>query len=176
MTVRLRGHHLLCLLTYKGKGYGPAFVANLDRIAARLTAGEEVLLVDGPDDVCAPLRGGGAGGEDAPHCGLERIRGRDRRALEAISALLNRRLGPGERLTLDRRTSAGLRRAFRAGEIRTACAGCEWANFCSSIAEAAFAGTRLHGRQGAVRPAWASSQPRKAAIVGSSARSSRQTT
>ena len=32
MTVRLRSRHLLCLLTYKGEGYRPAFV-NLDRIA-----------------------------------------------------------------------------------------------------------------------------------------------
>ena len=55
MTVRLRGHHLLCLLAYKGEGYSPAFIANLDRIAARLTAGEDAVLVDGPDDICAPL-------------------------------------------------------------------------------------------------------------------------
>lgn len=143
MTVRLRGHHLLCLLTYKGKGYSPAFVANLDQVADRLTAGEEVLLVEGPDDVCAPLcRDGGS--EDDPHCGLDRVRDRDRQALEAISALLNRSLRPGERLTLDRRTSGRLRQAFGSGEIRPACAGCDWADFCTSIAEAGFAGTYLH--------------------------------
>ena len=27
MTVRLRAHHLLCMLTYVGKGYSPAFCA-----------------------------------------------------------------------------------------------------------------------------------------------------
>ena len=26
MTIRLRAHHLLCLLTYAGKGYSPAFI------------------------------------------------------------------------------------------------------------------------------------------------------
>ena len=36
MTVRLRAHHLLCLLTYVGKGYSPAFTANYDAIAGRL--------------------------------------------------------------------------------------------------------------------------------------------
>ncbi len=144
MTVRLRGHHLLCLLTYKGKGYSPAFVANLDQVTERLTAGEEVLLVEGPDDVCAPLCQDGGGSEDEPHCGLDRVRDRDRQALDAISALLNRPLRPGERLTLDRRTSARLRQAFRSGEIRPACAGCDWSDFCTSIAETGFADTYLH--------------------------------
>ncbi len=55
MTVRLRGHHLLCMLTFVGKGYSPAFVENYDRIAGRLSEGEDILLVDGPDDICAPL-------------------------------------------------------------------------------------------------------------------------
>ncbi len=54
MTVELRPHHLLCMLTYVGKGYSPAFCANYDAVLARLSAGEEILLVDGPDSVCAP--------------------------------------------------------------------------------------------------------------------------
>jgi hypothetical protein len=55
MTVRLRGHHLLCLLTFVGKGYTPAFTANYRRIVARLNEGAAVELVDGPDDICAPM-------------------------------------------------------------------------------------------------------------------------
>ncbi len=55
MTVRLRAHHLLCMLTYVGKGYSPAFVENYEVIAARLSAGEEIELVAGPDDICGPL-------------------------------------------------------------------------------------------------------------------------
>ena len=38
MTVRLRAHHLLCMLTYVGKGYTAAFTANYDRIVERLNA------------------------------------------------------------------------------------------------------------------------------------------
>ncbi len=38
--VRLRAHHLLCLLTYVGKGYSEAFVRRADALAARLSAGE----------------------------------------------------------------------------------------------------------------------------------------
>ncbi len=45
MTVRLRTHHLLCLLTYVGRGYSPAFVENMDQVAARLSEGREGILV-----------------------------------------------------------------------------------------------------------------------------------
>ena len=55
MTIHLRPHHLLCLLTYVGKGYGDAFIRNYDRIAQRLSMGEAIMVVDGPDDICAPL-------------------------------------------------------------------------------------------------------------------------
>ena len=55
MTIRLRAHHLLCLLTWAGKGYSPAFTAGFTVIATRIAAGEAVVLVDGPDDVCAPM-------------------------------------------------------------------------------------------------------------------------
>ena len=142
MTVRLRGHHLLCLLTYKGEGYGPAFVANLDRIAARLTAGEDAVLVAGPDDICAPLTLAG----DAPHCDLARVGERDRRALAAVATLLGRRLGPGDRIALDPATVGHLRQAFTTGSIRSACAGCGWDSLCTSTAGGArFADARLHG-------------------------------
>src|SRR4051794_14584578 len=57
MTVRLRPHHLLCLLTYVGEGYSPDFVDNLDYVSRKLLQGEDVLLVDGPDDICAPVLG-----------------------------------------------------------------------------------------------------------------------
>lgn len=51
---RLRGHHLLCLLGYRGVGYSLEYVANMIRLHQTLrTAPEtEVLLVAGPDDLC----------------------------------------------------------------------------------------------------------------------------
>lgn len=145
MTVRLRGHHLLCILTYKGEGYSPAFVANLDRIAARLAAGEDALLVDGPDDVCAPLLAPPSVGDTGPHCAFDRVHERDRQALEAVSALLSRTLVPGKRLTLEPETARRMRNAFETGEIRAACVGCEWSKLCTSIADARFAATLLLG-------------------------------
>jgi hypothetical protein len=55
MTVRLRGHHLLCLLGYRGMGYSPEYVANMTAVHERLRREPQtpVALVDGPDDLCA---------------------------------------------------------------------------------------------------------------------------
>jgi len=41
VTIRLRAHHLLCILTYVGKGYTPGFTVNYDRVARRMSDGEE---------------------------------------------------------------------------------------------------------------------------------------
>ncbi|MBL8707623.1 MAG: DUF1284 domain-containing protein [Rhodospirillaceae bacterium] len=138
MTVRLRAHHLLCMLSYAGKGYSAAFTENFDRICARLGRGEDVELVEGPDDVCAPLLCTG----DA-HCHDESVVARDRAALAAIGELMRQPLGAGQHLRLDAPRLAALRNSFRQGAIRAACTGCEWHDLCSDIAAGGFPDIRL---------------------------------
>jgi hypothetical protein len=55
MEIRLRGHHLLCLLGYQGMGYSADFTANMTRIYETLQEQPETLvtLIEGPDDLCA---------------------------------------------------------------------------------------------------------------------------
>ena len=86
MTIRLRPHHLLCLLTYSGKGYSAAFTANYDVIAGRISQGEDVLIVEGPDDICAPLLG-----DSEPHCWRDSVTERDRLAARDLRELLETR-------------------------------------------------------------------------------------
>ncbi|WP_454683596.1 DUF1284 domain-containing protein [Ancylobacter moscoviensis] len=140
MTIRLRAHHLLCLLTFIGKGYTPAFTANYRRIVARLNAGEAVELVEGPDDICAPMLG-----EPGHHCRNTSVRERDMQALADVAALLGRPLAADESFTLDPARVAALRAAFAARVIRTACQGCQWSGLCTDIAAGGFAGVRLRG-------------------------------
>ncbi|MFO1104891.1 MAG: DUF1284 domain-containing protein [Amaricoccus sp.] len=135
--VRLRGHHLLCLLSYVGKGYDPDFVANLDRIADRIAGGAPVVLVQGPDDICAPLAA-----DPAAHCHRVQVAMRDRRAAADVGAVLRRPLRPGARLAFMARLAA-MRRAFATGRSRTACAGCPWHALCTSVARGGFAGARV---------------------------------
>ena len=141
MTIALRAHHLLCMLTYVGKGYSAAFVHNFDGVVSRLASGEEVLVVEGPDAICAPL----CASEGAcAHCHGAQARARDERAAQELAPLLVGGLpGAGSRLQLDGGLLARLRAQYASGHVRGACTGCEWAEACSGIAAAGYEGVRL---------------------------------
>ncbi|CDX12950.1 conserved hypothetical protein [Mesorhizobium plurifarium] len=138
MTVRLRAHHLLCLLTYVGKGYSPAFTANYDQVVKRLGEGEAVVIVSGPDDICAPLIG-----EPEPHCLRQSAAERDGFAARDVGALLDRPIQDGDRFVLDASSLSGMRKAFSAGLTRQACSGCEWSGLCDAVAAGGFRDTCL---------------------------------
>jgi hypothetical protein len=137
--VRLRGHHLLCVLTYLGRGYSPSFIAGLSAIAGRLAAGAPVEIVAGPDDVCAPL----IAEEAEPHCLGPDPAERDDRALADIGALLGVPLAPGAGIATLVPHLDALRSAFADDRVRAACRGCSWQAVCSDIAASGFAGTHL---------------------------------
>ncbi|SUB00262.1 Protein of uncharacterised function (DUF1284) [Pannonibacter phragmitetus] len=138
MTIRLRGHHLLCMLTFVGEGYSPRFVANYAKVIRRMRAGEPVLIVQGPDDICAPLLD-----TDAPHCHRDSVLERDRLALESAGSLLGRLLEAGSELIVDEAMLNRMQDGFASGELRPACNGCEWSGLCDKVAEAGFEGTRF---------------------------------
>lgn len=138
MTIRLRAHHLLCMLTYVGKGYSPAFVANYDAISRRLAAGEEIELVGGPDDICAPL----LGDVDA-HCHRESVIARDAAARRAVAEEFAVSLEAGRLMVLTAPMLARLRQQFAAGTLRRACAGCEWRGLCDRVAAEGYPDARL---------------------------------
>lgn len=138
MTVLLRPHHLLCILTHVGRGYSPAFTANMRAIIERIGAKEDIEIVEGPDDICAPLLG-----KRFVHCGRESVAARDRAALNDIAKLLPVLVRPGTRMMLDKMSIQTLRGEFAAMRVRSACKGCTWSSLCSSIADAQYAGTYL---------------------------------
>ncbi|MCW0000371.1 DUF1284 domain-containing protein [Pararhizobium sp. YC-54] len=135
MTIRLRPHHLLCMLTFVGRGYTQAFTENYIRIAARLSAGEDILVVEGPDDVCAPMLG-----EADHHCLCDSVTERDLKAWQAVEALLKVPAGPGASIRPDTDFLKRMREAFSAGSIREGCARCEWSPLCTGIAASGFDG------------------------------------
>lgn len=137
MTIRLRPHHLLCLLTYVGKGYTPSFTVNYDLIAVRLSQGEDIELVQGPDDVCAPLLL-----ESEPHCRRDSVSERDRKATIDL-ADLGISVEGAMNFKLDADLLAQMRLSFARGITRSACAGCQWNDLCSSVAAGNFNGTRI---------------------------------
>ena len=140
--IRLRPHHLLCMLTYKGEGYSPEFIANCDWLIRQFAAGNEpVEIVSGPDDICAPLIAGG----DC-HCFNESVLERDQKAAQQLSSLLGEPVVPGAVLELTGARLGMLRSAFRNGDIRAACEECPWKELCDGIAGGGFAGTKLSAK------------------------------
>lgn len=135
MTVRLRPHHLLCMLTFVGKGYTADFTENYVRIAARLSAGEDILVVEGPDDICAPMLG-----EPDMHCLTESVTDRDAKASAAVEALLGMAAGSGASIRPDADFLRRMREAFGKDTIRDACQRCEWSPLCTGIAASGFDG------------------------------------
>jgi len=139
VTIRLRPHHLLCMLTFAGKGYSPDFIANFERITARIASGNQTIEITfAPDDICAPLL------TDAScHCRDASVSERDTLAAESLAQLLQQPIESGTQITLTAATLDRLRQAFRAGTIRRACHGCQWVPLCDGIAASNFIDTRL---------------------------------
>jgi hypothetical protein len=131
MTIRLRGHHLLCMLTYQGEGYSPAFTANFDAVVKRIALGEAIEVIEGPDDICSCLL---LEKPDA-HCLNESVIARDALALDQIK---NEGLNSQTGLKLTAQHLAKLRTAFANNSIRAACEGCEWHGLCTGIAAGGF--------------------------------------
>jgi hypothetical protein len=122
--VRLRGHHILCLLGFRGLGYSPEFVENMTRVHARVFShGAVVEIALGQDDICAlcPRR-------DESRCrdGQSDINAKDSKVFDLLM------LVPGERLSseeLYRRVASSLTIEDHA----RICGKCKWASlgYCS---------------------------------------------
>lgn len=134
MTVKLRPHHVLCMLGYAGRGYNEAFTHCFDGIVAHVRAGEAVELTDGTDDLCATLAC-----DASRHCDRAVARRRDARAWRDIAALFRLDQDGPRRLVLTDDKLALLRARFEDGSLRSACAACPWHDACSAEAATGFA-------------------------------------
>ena len=123
---RLRGHHLICLHFFHGKGYSPEFVVNMMHTLERLDEGRGI-VVEGRDDVCSacPSRFDEAKCillSETHHSGG--IRELDRIALE----LLDMQVGDEFDFNEVRRKVRPILAEWR----ETACAGCDWEPTCTA--------------------------------------------
>jgi hypothetical protein len=121
-SVRVRGHHLVCLHFYRGEGYDDRFVENLAMVLQRLGDGPAV-VVAGADDVCAACAG--------LRAGLCTFRPDMEAEIRRLDSLAVRLLGveTGQEVCF-----AALRESLPdvLGEWRAqACAECDWKAICS---------------------------------------------
>jgi hypothetical protein len=126
------------MLTYVGKGYTPGFTVNYDRVARRLNGGEEIEIVSGPDDICAPLLG-----DETAHCFKKGVSERDIKALMSVTEWLGLTLQIGSRVVPDEAFIEMLRAGFKREPLRSACSGCEWTGLCDRVSASNFCGVKI---------------------------------
>jgi len=120
--VVLRGHHLLCLLGFRGLGYSQEYTSNMWRIAKLLRSAPymSVEVRDYPDDICQPCPFFAAGGcaEQGPES-EERARERDRAVLRRLG------LRCGEPITWAELLSR-VKASISSADLPQICKGCRW--------------------------------------------------
>ena len=116
---RLRAHHGMCLSFFQGKGYSGDFVENMVRMKAILAENPEIILMDGPDDICAacPNRLTETCAEKASRYDREVLR---RCGLSAGQVLPYREFS--------RRVMETILRPGKRAEI---CGDCQWSSLCN---------------------------------------------
>lgn len=114
--IRLRGHHLLCLLGYRGKGYSDGFCANMTEIyeTLRLRPETEIEVIDGPDDICRAFPT-----DQISHCRNESVYRKDRDILAQAGFEIGNRASWS--FVLSR-----VAERVQPEDIRSLCADCRW--------------------------------------------------
>lgn len=118
----LRGHHLLCLLGFRGLGYSPQFIRAMAEVAAGLAASPPPLVeaLAGPDVLCRSCPHlGPAGCRKQGLASEARVEEHDRRALGRL------KLDPGQRLSWGE-VKERIGRLVPAQALGEICRDCEW--------------------------------------------------
>lgn len=115
-TIQLRGHHLLCLLGFRGMGYSPDFTINMKNVYEQLRQQPytPITLVRGVDDLCKCYP------SDKPnHCDTNSVHERDQVILDRLGLTTGTTL-PWESILLL------LKQHMAPTEIPILCSTCPW--------------------------------------------------
>jgi hypothetical protein len=119
--VVLRPHHGFCIRHFTGKGYSEAFVENMTRVAAALSAdpSREIRLRIGPDCLCGSCPHNANGVCDSQ----EKVLGYDNACLKLCG------LRDGQSLSWQAFQGA-VGRAIGRNGLTAICPGCQWLPLC----------------------------------------------
>ena len=117
--IKLRPHHIFCILNYEGKGYSKEFNDKMKELIKRLGEGENFELVFGADSLCAAcpnLKNGVCETE-------EKVRRYDKTTAEL--------LGLYEKQSLNQDIfNTAKERVLNPENFDSVCFDCEWAYIC----------------------------------------------
>lgn len=116
---RLRGHHLLCLLGYRGMGYSKEYIDNMTQLHQTLRTYPEtrIQLISGPDELCAKFPKDGD-----VHCQNRSVFEKD----AAILAKMNLQIGQVLRW---KDVEMHIRSHVQASDLPTLCENCSWLSY-----------------------------------------------
>lgn len=116
---KLRGHHLFCLLGFRGMGYSEEFVENMTHVHQTLRKYPQtrIQLVHGPDQLC----------EKYPHSGEYHCQ--DNGIYEMDAAIIDKLgLEIGQILSW-KEVEARIQQNVNASDIQTICKFCSWRSY-----------------------------------------------
>ncbi|WP_409297395.1 DUF1284 domain-containing protein [Peribacillus sp. SCS-26] len=116
---KLRGHHIFCLLGYRGMGYSREYAENMTRVhqALRNDPGMKIQLVEGPDQLCEKYPNSGI-----YHCQDVHIYTRDAAILEKLGLRIGQTVSWGHIVAL-------IRRRALPSDIEEMCTSCSWRSY-----------------------------------------------
>ncbi|WP_436374713.1 DUF1284 domain-containing protein [Cytobacillus sp. BC1816] len=116
---KLRGHHLFCLLGYRGMGYSQEYVENMTRLhqALRDNPRTWIQLVKGPDQLCEKYPNSGE-----YHCEHHDIYERDSIILEKIGLKIGQ-------ILYWKDIEANIQKYALPSDIHTVCETCSWRSY-----------------------------------------------
>ncbi|MBE9501553.1 MAG: DUF1284 domain-containing protein [Dehalococcoidia bacterium] len=120
--MKLRAHHLICLLGFRGLGYSPEFVENMAHIADQLRSFPQTVIevLRQPDDICSPCPFlGKKGCQDKGPNSEGKRRNRD----EAVMDRLN--VTAGDKLSWFE-IRERMRSSINPEDLDEICQDCEW--------------------------------------------------
>ncbi|MCK4648858.1 DUF1284 domain-containing protein [bacterium] len=120
--MRLRAHHLLCILGFRGLGYDEKFIKGMGRVVQKIkeNPGLEIELIGGCDDICraCPFNIEGLCENEAIG-GEERVRERDRK----VAGRLNLK---AEDILTVKEVLDSVKKKIKPGDLSVICKDCPW--------------------------------------------------
>lgn len=116
---KLRGHHLFCLLGYRGMGYSKEYVENMTRMHQSFQNNPKTLieLIEGPDQLCEKYPNSGK-----YHCKDLSIYERDAAILEKLGLRI------GQILSWES-IEAQIRENVVPSDLQVVCETCSWRSY-----------------------------------------------
>ena len=116
---KLRGHHLFCLLGYRGMGYSPEYVENMTNLHQTLRNNPMtcIEIVQGPDQLCEKYPN-----SSEYHCQNEKIYDRDAAILDKLG------LKNGQILKW-KDIESQIQKYAVPSDIQTVCETCSWRSY-----------------------------------------------